>query len=202
MNSDVDPHSLTTLWAVSWQSTDPHGGHSAESPRALAAVPDTTGNTATSSWSNTSATRRCRRAVHGRRRRPSLRPRRRRRPRRGSRAPRPPSCRCAVRFVGAPGRSRTVTLEAWPASDCAGMRRRARGGQAAGGRWPASSRGGPTAEALVVERARAAEVVGRGSDVALNVDPFHGCGPHRLGELPLDPDDRRRRNLGDGGERS
>src|SRR6476620_3025579 len=47
VNSDVEPHSLTTLWAVSWHSTDPHGGHKAESPRALAAVPDTTGNTAT-----------------------------------------------------------------------------------------------------------------------------------------------------------
>src|SRR6476620_9448433 len=33
----------------------------------------------------------------------------------------------------------------------------------------------PTAEALVVERARTAEVVGRGGDVALNVDPIHGC---------------------------
>ena len=57
VNSDVAPPSLRTMWALSWHSTAPHGGHSADSPSALAAVPDTTGNTATSSCSNTSATR-------------------------------------------------------------------------------------------------------------------------------------------------
>ena len=43
-SSDVAPHSLLRMCAVSWHSTAPHGGHSALSDRALAAVPLVTGN--------------------------------------------------------------------------------------------------------------------------------------------------------------
>ena len=63
-NIDVAPPSLLRMCADSWHSTAPHGGHSADSPRALAAVPLTTGNTATSGYSKTSATRSRSRAVH------------------------------------------------------------------------------------------------------------------------------------------
>ena len=58
------PPSLLRMWADSWHSTAPHGGHSADNPSALAAVPLTTGNTVTSGCSKTSATRSRSRADH------------------------------------------------------------------------------------------------------------------------------------------
>ncbi len=55
-SSEVEPHSLLRMCADSWHSTAPHGGHSALSDRALAAVPLVTGNTRAVGCSNTSRT--------------------------------------------------------------------------------------------------------------------------------------------------
>ena len=44
------------MWADSWHSTEPHGGHSALSDSALAAVPLVTGKTRAVGCSNTSRT--------------------------------------------------------------------------------------------------------------------------------------------------